>query len=56
MQITKSQVSKVESAKKEHVSLLSKELSYSEDLQNKEEIAHIRANIARLDRMIEAAV
>lgn len=56
MQITKNQVAKVEAAKKEHVNLLNKELSYSEDLQNKEEIAHIRANIAKLDKMIAEAV
>lgn len=56
MQITKSQVARVESAKKEHVRLLNKELSYSEDLQHKEDIARIRANIAKLDKMIAEAV
>lgn len=46
---------KIEAAKKEHLKLLNKELSYSEDLQNSEEIAHIRANIAKLDKMIAEA-
>ena len=56
MQITKKQISRVEDAKKDHVRLLNKELAYSEDLQNKEEIALIRANIAKLDKMIAEAV
>ena len=55
MQITKKQISCVEDAKKDHVRLLNKELAYSEDLQNKEEIALIRANIAKLDKMIAEA-
>jgi hypothetical protein len=55
MQITKKQISRVEDAKKDHVRLLNKELAYSEDLQNKEEIALIRANIAKLDKMIAEA-
>lgn len=54
--ITKKQVAKVEAAKREHMKLLNKELTYSEDLQNKERIARIRANIAKLDKMISEAV
>lgn len=54
--ITKKQVAKVEAAKREHMKLLNKELSYSEDLQNKEKIARIRANISKLDKMIREAV
>lgn len=56
MTITKKQVAKVEAAKREHMKLLNKEISYSEDLQNKEGIARIRANIAKLDKMIGEAV
>lgn len=55
MAITKKQVAKVEVAKREHMKLLNKELSYSEDLQNKERITRIRANIAKLDKMIREA-
>lgn len=56
MTITKKQVAKVEAAKREHMRLLNKELSYSEDLQNKERISRIRSNIAKLDKMIMGAV
>lgn len=56
MTITKKQVAKVEAAKREHMRLLNKELTYSEDLQNKEKITRIRANIAKLDKMIREAV
>lgn len=55
MTITKKQAAKVEAAKREHMKLLNKELSYSEDLQNKEKIDRIRANIAKLDKMIREA-
>ena len=55
MQITKNQIRRVEDAKKDHIRLLNKELAYSEDLQNKEEIALIRANIAKLEKMIAEA-
>lgn len=56
MTITKKQVARVGAAKREHMKLLNKELSYSEDLQNKDGIARIRANIAKLDKMIREAV
>ena len=56
MVISKSQIVKAESAKNEHVRLLNKELSYSEDLQDLERISRIRANIAKIDKMIAEAV
>lgn len=38
---------------KQHEELLNKELSYSEDLQNKEAIARHIANIAKVKAMIK---
>jgi hypothetical protein len=38
---------------KQHEALLNKELSYSEDLQNKEAIARHKANIAKVKGMLE---
>lgn len=38
---------------KQHEALLNKELSYSEDLQNKEAIARHNANIAKVKGMLE---
>jgi hypothetical protein len=38
---------------KQHEALLNKELSYSEDLQNKDVIARHVANIAKVKAMIE---
>lgn len=55
MTITKKQAAKVEAAKREHMKLLNKELTYSEDLQDKEKITRIRANIAKLEKMIKEA-
>lgn len=55
MQITKKQVIRVEDAKRQHVQLLNKELAYSADLQKGWYIAELRANIAKLDKMIENA-
>jgi hypothetical protein len=40
-------------ALRQHNELLSKELSYSEDLQNQEVIARHRANIAKVEGMLK---
>ena len=45
---------RIDSALKETKRLLNKELSYSEDLQNKEEISFLRGHIDKLNRMKEA--
>jgi hypothetical protein len=44
---------KIKLAIKQHQELLNKELSYSEDLQNKETIARHRANIVKVEGMFK---
>ena len=44
---------RINKALREHYEFLNKELSYSEDLQNKERIAGYRANIAKVEGMLK---
>lgn len=45
--------SRIRQALKQHNAILDKELSYSEDLQNKEAIARHRANIKKVEGMLK---